>query len=161
MACDVKASVDWCVDQDLFQIIFNGANCQTVSIFGDKKCRCKLAVQKHGSFTLKVGRNQKRQEDFMSVLIDFSIFPTDKGESVSPYVSRVVKIIRNSGLPNKLGPMSTSVEGGWNEVMVVVSRCFEELKRDCGRVYMTLNADYRKGTSGRIESKVKSIEEKL
>ncbi|MBM4315031.1 MAG: thiamine-binding protein, partial [Deltaproteobacteria bacterium] len=42
----------------------------------------------------------------MSVLIHFSIFPTDKGTSVSPYVAKSLRIIRESGLPYKLGPMS-------------------------------------------------------
>jgi uncharacterized protein (TIGR00106 family) len=93
----------------------------------------------------------------MSVLINLSIFPLDKGESVSPYVSRVIKIIQDSGLPYKFGPMSTSIEGTWNEAMDVVSRCFEELKKDCNRVYMIMNIDYRKGPSGRIESKVRSV----
>ena len=32
----------------------------------------------------------------MSVLIDFSIFPVDKGENLSSYVARAVKIIRFS-----------------------------------------------------------------
>ena len=97
----------------------------------------------------------------MSVLINLSIFPLDKGESVSPYVSRTVKIIRDSGLPYKFGPMGTSIEGNWDEVMAVVRYCFEDLKQDCGRVYITMNVDYRKGASGRIEDKVKSVEEKL
>jgi len=97
----------------------------------------------------------------MSVLINLSIFPMDKGKSVSPYVSRVVKIIQDSGLSYKFGPMSTSIEGTWNEVMGVVSQCFEELKKDCDRVYMVMNVDYRKGPPGRIESKTKSVEEKL
>jgi uncharacterized protein (TIGR00106 family) len=97
----------------------------------------------------------------MSVLIDISIFPLDKGGSVSPYVSRVVRIIRDSGLPYKLGPMSTSIEGEWDEVMAVVSRCFKELEKDCGRIYMTIKADYRRGTSGRIESKIMSVKRKL
>ncbi|MDY6862553.1 MAG: MTH1187 family thiamine-binding protein [Thermodesulfobacteriota bacterium] len=97
----------------------------------------------------------------MSVLINLSIFPVDKGESVSPYVSRAVKIIRNSGLPYEFGPMGTSIEGNWNEVMDVVNLCFKELKKDCNRLYMTMNVDYRKGIHGRIVSKVKSVEEKL
>jgi uncharacterized protein (TIGR00106 family) len=97
----------------------------------------------------------------MSVLISFSIFPVDKGESLSPYVARVVKIIRASGLPYKLGPMGTSVEGEWEDVMAVVGHCFQELKKDCGRVYLSMNGDYRKDTSGRIESKVQSVERKL
>jgi uncharacterized protein (TIGR00106 family) len=97
----------------------------------------------------------------MSVLIHFSMFPTDKGTSVSPYVAKSVRIIRDSGLPYKLGPMSTAIEGGWDEVMAVVERCFMELKKDCSRIYMTLQADYREGAVNRIEGKVKSVEEKL
>jgi len=97
----------------------------------------------------------------MSVLINLAIFPSDKGESVSPYVARVVKIIKESGLAYKFGPMSTCIEGEWDEVMVVVSRCFEELKKDCDRIYISMNVDYRKGPSGRIESKVKSVQNRL
>lgn len=98
----------------------------------------------------------------MSVLIHFSMFPTDRqGTSASPYVARVVRIIRDSGLPYKLGPMSTAVEGEWEEVMGVVERCFKELKKDCGRIYMTIQMDYRAGAENRIEGKIRSVEEKL
>jgi uncharacterized protein (TIGR00106 family) len=97
----------------------------------------------------------------MSVLIHFSIFPTDKQTSVSPYVARAVKIIRASGLPYKLGPMSTAVEGEWEEVMTVVEDCFKELKKDSSRIYMTLQMDYREGATNRIEGKIKSVEAKL
>jgi len=97
----------------------------------------------------------------MSTLIDLAIFPLDKGGSVSPYVSRMVRIIRDSGLSYKLGPMGTSIEGEWDEVMIVVNRCFHELTKDCERIYLTIKADYRKGTAGRIAGKVKSVEEKL
>ena len=38
----------------------------------------------------------------MSVIIDFAIFPMDKGESLSPYVARAIKVINESGLPHKL-----------------------------------------------------------
>ena len=97
----------------------------------------------------------------MSLLINFSIFPLDKGESVSQYVVRAVKIIKNSGLIYELGPMGTSIEGEWDEVMDVVTRCFEELKRDCSRVYLGITGDYRKKGKDRITAKVKSVEEKL
>ena len=96
----------------------------------------------------------------MSVIVDFSIFPVDKGESVSVYVSKAVKIIKGSALPYKLGPMGTCVEGEWDEVMALVGRCFEALKQECNRVYMTIKVDYRKGASGRMEGKIRSIESK-
>jgi len=97
----------------------------------------------------------------MSVLIDLSIFPLDKGDSLSSYVARALKIIKDSGLPYELGPMGTSLEGDWDQVMGVVNSCFRELKKDCDRVYMALKLDYRKGSSGRLKSKVKSVEKKL
>jgi uncharacterized protein (TIGR00106 family) len=97
----------------------------------------------------------------MGVLIDFSIFPLDKGDSLSSYVARALKIIKDSGLAYELGPMGTSVEGDWDQVMGVVNSCFKELKKDCDRVYMALKLDYRKGSSGRLKSKVKSVEKKL
>ena len=93
----------------------------------------------------------------MSTLIDFSIFPLGKGESVSPYVARVVTIIRDSGLQYKVGPMGTTIEGEWDELMAVVTRCFKELKKDCDRIYMSIKIDYREVGSNRIVSKVKSV----
>jgi uncharacterized protein (TIGR00106 family) len=97
----------------------------------------------------------------MSVIVDFSIFPVDKEASVSPYVANAVEIIRESGLDYKTGPMGTCIEGEWEDVMGVVSRCFEKMKKDSSRIYMTLKVDYRRGVSGRLAGKVRSLEEKL
>ena len=97
----------------------------------------------------------------MSVIVEFSIFPMDKGESVSEYVARAVKIIEQSGLPYELNPMGTCVEGEWTEVMTVVDQCFQVLQKDCSRISLALKADYRKGPTGRLKSKVESVKEKL
>ena len=97
----------------------------------------------------------------MSVIVEFSIFPMDKGESLSPYVARALKIIQDSGLPYELNPMGTCVEGEWNEVMSLVDRCFQALEKDCNRINLSLKADYRKGLSGRMKRKVASVGQKL
>ncbi|MFP3870330.1 MAG: MTH1187 family thiamine-binding protein [Syntrophobacteria bacterium] len=97
----------------------------------------------------------------MGILVDFSIFPTDKGESVGEYVTRVVKIIRDSGLAYSLGPMGTTIEGEWQTVMPTLTRCFEELEKDCNRIYLTIKADYRKGIANRIQEKVSAVESRL
>ena len=94
----------------------------------------------------------------MSVIVDFSIFPIGKEESVSKYAARAVKVIKQSGLPYHIGPMGTAIEGEWDEVMLVVKRCREELKRDCPRLYLTLKVDSREGQEGRMGKKVKSVE---
>jgi uncharacterized protein (TIGR00106 family) len=97
----------------------------------------------------------------MSVLIDLSIFPLDKGASLSPYVARAVRIIRNSGLPYRFGPMGTSIEGEWEQVMGVLTECFEDLRKDSDRISMSIKLDYRKGPSGRLEGKMTSVNKRL
>ena len=97
----------------------------------------------------------------MSVILDFSMYPLDKGESLSPYVARSIRIIKESGLPYEFRSMGTSIEGEWGEVMDVVQRCFETMRRDCNRVVLSLKADYRQGPGGRMQRKVQSVEEKL
>ena len=97
----------------------------------------------------------------MSVILELSLFPLGAGESVSPYVARALRIVRDSGLPFELGPMGTCVEGEWDEVMAVSRDCFEALRADCDRVYLTMKLDYRKGPGGRLESKTASVRNKL
>lgn len=97
----------------------------------------------------------------MSVIVDFSIFPVDKDVSVSPYVAEAVKIIKQSGLSYQLGPMGTCLEGEWDDILVVIRQCFENLKQKSDRIYMNMKIDYRKGPGGRIAGKMKSVEEKL
>jgi uncharacterized protein (TIGR00106 family) len=91
------------------------------------------------------------------VLLEFSMFPTDKGASVSDYVKRSLEIIDDSGLPYRLGPMGTCLEGEWDEVMAVVTRCFERMQEGCGRVAVNLKVDFREGESGRLQSKVATV----
>ena len=97
----------------------------------------------------------------MSVIAQFSIFPVDKGESLSEYVAGSVRIIEESGLPYILGPMGTSIEGQWDDIMAVISRCFNELAGKSRRVYMSINVDYRKDKDGRLTGKVDSVRKKL
>lgn len=97
----------------------------------------------------------------MSVIIDFSIFPMDKkGTSMSPYVARVLNIIKDSGLPHQLGPMGTAVEGEWDEIMQLVDACYKELEQDSDRIYINIKVDSRKNRSGGLTAKVQSVQEK-
>ncbi|HOX25009.1 MAG TPA: MTH1187 family thiamine-binding protein [Candidatus Krumholzibacteria bacterium] len=91
------------------------------------------------------------------VLLEFSMYPTDRGASVSEYVGRSLEIIDDSGLPYRLGPMGTTLEGEWDEVLAVVTRCFERMRQDCERVAVTIKVDYRRGPGGRLESKVAAV----
>lgn len=92
------------------------------------------------------------------VLAEFSMFPTDKGESVSQYVSQVLRVIDESGLTYQLTPMGTILEGEWPEVMAVITACFELLQPQCRRISTNLKVDYREGDKSRIFSKIDKLE---
>lgn len=95
------------------------------------------------------------------VLLEFSMSPLGKGESVGQYVARSLDIIDKSGVAYRLNPMGTVLEGEWNDVFQVVRKCYERMKKDCSRISCTIKVDYRKGHKGRLDSKVASVEKRL
>lgn len=95
------------------------------------------------------------------LLAEISIWPMDKGESVGEYVAKVLDVVDASGLPYRLGPLGTCIEGEWDAVMNLVNQCFKVLEPECGRIVCQLKMDYRKGYAGRLDSKVRSVEEKV
>jgi uncharacterized protein (TIGR00106 family) len=85
----------------------------------------------------------------------------DKGESVGAYVARALDIVDKSGLPYKLGPLGTCIEGEWEQVMAVITQCYQALEKDSNRIVCTVKMDWRRGQSGRLQSKVASVEKTL
>jgi uncharacterized protein (TIGR00106 family) len=94
------------------------------------------------------------------VLLEFSMYPTDQGESVSDFVKRSLEIIDDSGLDYRLGPMGTTVEGEIDQVLDVVRQCFERMSTDCNRIACVMKMDWRRGKSGRLNAKVDSLKQK-
>ncbi|GAA4439385.1 MTH1187 family thiamine-binding protein [Bremerella cremea] len=91
------------------------------------------------------------------VLLEFSMSPLNKGDSVSEYVARSLRIIAASGLDYRLHAMGTIIEGEIEQVLAVLKDCLEAMAEDCDRVTCTAKLDYRKGYQGRLESKVSSV----
>jgi uncharacterized protein (TIGR00106 family) len=95
------------------------------------------------------------------VLLEFSIAPLEKGPSVSDYVARSLRIIAASGLDYRLHAMGTIIEGEVDQVLEVFRQCLAAITADCDRVSCTMKLDYRAGASGRLSTKVASVEEKV
>lgn len=95
------------------------------------------------------------------VLLEFSMYPTTEGESVSAFVARSLDIIDKSGLPYQLTPMGTILEGEWDQVMKVVTACYKAMSTDCRRIGASIKIDAREGPSGRLTSKIESVEKKV
>ena len=92
------------------------------------------------------------------VLLEFSMTPLGQGESVSQYVAKSLEIIEASKLDYRLHAMGTVIEGEWDDVFAVVKQCYEAMSADCDRVTCSIKVDARKGASGRLSAKVKTVE---
>jgi uncharacterized protein (TIGR00106 family) len=98
----------------------------------------------------------------MSALVEFAMFPTEKTQSKSEFVARVLDIVDRSGLAYQLTPMGTIIEAETvGEVFVVIEAAYAELQTDCSRIYSAIKVDYREGPIGRLGKKVGSVEAKL
>ena len=96
----------------------------------------------------------------MSVLLEFSMFPMDKGESVKADVSKIIKMIDESGASYKLTAMGTIIETEtMDEALDIVRKAYGVLEENCDRVYSSLKFDIRKGSSNRLKTKIESVEE--
>ena len=81
--------------------------------------------------------------------------------SVHDAVAAAVKIVRESGLPNKTDSMFTTIEGEWDEVLDVVRRATEAVGKFGSRVSLVIKADIRPGYSGELTAKVERLEDAL
>lgn len=86
----------------------------------------------------------------MSAIMDFSIIPLDKDSTISHYVARMMTVIKESGLPYATCPMSGCVEGEWDELMALVTRCFKEVERDSRHIHVDIRVNWRTGVVHRI-----------
>ena len=97
----------------------------------------------------------------MNTLVAVAISPVGVGAELSSHVAEVVRIIRESGLPNKTSSMFTEIEGDWDAVMAVVKRATFVLAEKGIRTEVVLKADIRPGVSNMMTGKVDRLEEAL
>ncbi len=94
------------------------------------------------------------------VLLEMSIVPMGVGESVSQYVAECVDLVDQSGLDYELHSMGTIIEGDLPAVLALMQQCIEKMTEHSDRVTCSAKLDFRKGQSGRLKSKVESVEQK-
>jgi len=98
------------------------------------------------------------------MLVAFSVAPSGtgrEGDSVHDAVAAAVRIVRESGLPNRTDSMFTTIEGEWDQVFDVVKRATEAVGQYGSRVSLVLKADIRPGHTGEITGKVERLEQAI
>jgi len=103
------------------------------------------------------------------MLLAFSVAPSGQpaegtaaaDASVHDAVAEAVRIVRDSGLPNRTDSMFTTIEGEWDEVFDVVKRATEAVGKYGSRVSLVIKADIRPGYSGELAGKVERLEDAI
>ena len=58
-----------------------------------------------------------------NTLMSIQIIPkTPNNEDVIPYVDEAIKIIQDSGLPYRVGPLETTIQGDMNECLILIQK---------------------------------------
>lgn len=92
------------------------------------------------------------------MIVDFSIAPVGKGESLSAHLAPVFEVIDASGLPHEHHAMGTNIEGEWDTVMALVKACRDRMLKQANRVSISLRIDDRQGVCDGLARKVASAE---
>ena len=95
------------------------------------------------------------------MLVEFTVVPLGKGESVSEYVAECMRIVKASGLSYQLTPMATILEGERDEVMNVIMECHQRVLDMSKRVITEIKIDDRKDRKNAMTQKIRSVESKL
>lgn len=97
------------------------------------------------------------------MLVAFSVAPGTAAPdgSVHDAVAKAVRIVRESGLPNRTDAMFTTIEGEWDEVMAVVKAATDAILEISPRASLVLKADIRPGWAGELDGKVDRLEHAL
>jgi uncharacterized protein (TIGR00106 family) len=91
------------------------------------------------------------------MIAEFSITPLQT-EHLSKDIAKVAEILKHSGLPYKLGPMGTCVEGDLENVLAAIRRCHEAIASHHERVFTTITIDDRKTHAHHLNDMVTSVE---
>lgn len=97
------------------------------------------------------------------MLAELEIVPIGtKSPSLSSLLAEVAKLIDQSGLDYRVGPMGTVVEGDWDRIMGLAKQCHQAILKSADRVMTTIRIDDRRDQPGpgRIVQKVQSLETK-
>jgi len=68
-------------------------------------------------------KTQGREKNMAQALLSIQIIPkVNPGEEVIPYVDEAISIIKASGVPYRVGPMETTMEGDLDQLLDIVKQ---------------------------------------
>ncbi len=95
------------------------------------------------------------------MLLELSVIPLGRGNSLGADIADIEKIIDSSGLDYRLTATGTILEGSWDQVMGVAGKCHSEMRKKTERVITLMKLDDYDNRAGRLTAAVESVEKKV
>ncbi len=94
------------------------------------------------------------------MLVELSIMPLGPGPGWIDHRSEILKVVDTSGLAYQLTPSGFCIEGHWDEVMTLIRRCHDRVRRSCAHVITTIRIEDQEGVNDQLTRNVAEVEEK-
>ena len=95
------------------------------------------------------------------MLVELSVIPLGVGEHLSGSLAELLKIIHVSGVPYKLTPSGTCLEGDWNQVMDVIKQCHTKARETSRHVFTSIRIEDEEGADDKLARNIFAIEQKV
>jgi len=92
------------------------------------------------------------------MLVELSIDPLGRGTHLSKDLAAILKIIDDSGIPYRLTPFGTCIEGDWDEVMALVKRCHQRARALSSHVMTTIRVEDEEGATDKLDENIAAVE---
>ena len=94
------------------------------------------------------------------MLFELNMVPLNGHVHISSEIAEILNIIDAAGLAYRLTPTGTCLEGPWDEVMPVIRRCHDRMRRVAPHVLTTISIEDKEGAESMLETNITSVREK-
>jgi uncharacterized protein (TIGR00106 family) len=95
------------------------------------------------------------------MLVELSIIPVGHNTHMSGELAKVLQFVHASGLPYQLTPSGTCIEGEWDQIVPLIRRCHERVRKSCAHVITLIKIEDDEDERNKLLRNVASIEEKV
>jgi uncharacterized protein (TIGR00106 family) len=96
-----------------------------------------------------------------NMVMELTIIPLGSGRSMSGDIASLVNIIEASGLEYRMTAFGTLIEGTWDQLIEVATRCHSDMRTKSERVLTMMRLDDYGERTGEIQGAVDRVEKKL
>ena len=93
------------------------------------------------------------------MLGELRVTPVGSPEDFAAVVAGVVRLVSESDLQYRVHAMGTTVEGELDQILDLVRRCHEEVRKHSDRALIELSIDDRAGAQGELIRSVERVRE--